>query len=97
MVEIILDKKNDLIAVLNKDTLAKSDEDNIKEMLNDINLFAHPDSYRMTEGYIDKNNKIFEQLIELGIKDLYWNVQYTTGQVRIHDFIKNGSVDKPIL
>ena len=96
MVEIISDKNNELIAVIDKDKLAKNDEDSIKGMLNDINLFSHPDSYTITEDYIAKNKKVFEKLIELGIKDLYWNVKYSTGQVCIHNFIINGSVDKPI-
>lgn len=95
--KIKIDKKKELVSVLNISDIDIEEKNKIIDLMNKLELFANKDSAKITYEYIQKNNIIFEKLINSGIKDLYYNISMIGGSDRLHYYIKDAVVDKPIV
>lgn len=95
--KIKIDKQNELVAVLDQNSVDSDEKDEIIDLMNQLNLFANGDSWNMTETYIQKNNIILEKLIDMGVKDLYYNICMIAAADRLHFFIKDKFIKDPIV
>jgi len=95
--KIEINKQKELVAVLDENDIKFDLKTKIKDLMNELELFANIDSGDVTSRYIKKNINIFEKLIEIGIKDLYYNISIIGGKDRLHLFIKNSVVKDPIV
>ncbi len=94
--KIKIDKQKELVSVLNISDIDIKEKNAIINLMNKLELFANKDSEKITGEYIQKNNIIFEKLINSGIKDLYYNIGIIGGSDRLHHYIKDAVVDKPV-
>lgn len=97
MIEIKIDKNKEVVAVFKKSEISDVEKNNIIELINNIELFACIDSGKVTDTYVEKNKNIFNTLIELGIKDLYYDCHYIGAGIKTHHFIKNSEICETII
>jgi len=95
--KIEIDKQKELVAVLDKNDIAIEEKDKIINLMNKLELFANIDSGKVTDGYIKENSIILEKLIEIGVKDLHYNISVIAGKDRFHSFVKDSIVNYPIV
>ena len=79
---------------MDKDEISQIEREKVEELLESIELFGNNDSWDITDTYIEKNRKIFSNLMELGVVDLYYDCKYIGAGIQTHYFIKISVVVK---